>query len=109
MWCEGNKTGDGTNEWLELDLGVSTSVSRLVLRNGSAYSFTYFMKANRGTTATLTFGDGSTEAITLKDTISEQTISFAARSTSKVKITFTGVKKGSEYNDLCISEAYLLP
>ncbi len=109
MWCEGNKTGDGTNEWLEFDLGAPTSISKLVLRNGNAYSFGYFMKSNRATAATLTFADGSTEAVTLKDSISEQTIAFAPRTSSKVRVTFTGVKKGSEFNDLCMSEAYLLP
>jgi len=109
MWCEGNKTGDGTNEWIELDLGAPTSVSKLLLRNGNAYSFTYFMKSNRATGASLAFADGSTESVVIKDSISEQTIQFAPRTTSKVKITFTGVKKGSEFNDLCISEAYLLP
>ena len=109
MWCEGNKTGDGANEWLELDFGSSQSVSRLVLRNGNAYSFGYFMKSNRATGATLTFSDGSSEVVTVKDSISEQTIAFAPRSTSRVRVTFTAVKKGSEFNDLCISEAYLLP
>ncbi|MDP2310145.1 MAG: discoidin domain-containing protein [Pseudomonadota bacterium] len=109
MWCEGNKTGDGLSEWFELDLGGSQSVSKLVLRNGNAYSFGYFMKSNRATSASLTFSDGSSEAVTLKDSISEQTITFAPHTTSKVRVTFTGVKKGSEFNDLCISEAYVLP
>ncbi|MFN7142202.1 MAG: discoidin domain-containing protein [Myxococcota bacterium] len=110
MWCEGNKTGDGTNEWLELDLGAPQSVSKLVLRNGNAYSFAYFMKSNRATAATVTFGDGATETVTLKDTISEQTVNFAApHTTNKIRLTFTTVKKGSEFNDLCISEAYALP
>jgi hypothetical protein len=109
MWCEGNAKGDGTNEWLELTLAAPQTVSKLVLRNGNAYSFGYFMKSNRATAGTLTFADGSTEAITVKDSISEQTISFAPHDTAKVRLTFTGVKKGSEFNDLCVSEAYLLP
>ncbi len=109
MWCEGNTKGDGTNEWIELDLGGSQSVSKLLLRNGNAYSFSYFMKSNRALGATLTFSDGATETVAIKDTISEQTISFPAHTTSKVRVTFTGVKAGSEFNDLCISEAYLLP
>lgn len=109
MWCEGNKNGDGTNEWIEFDLGGPQSVSKLVLRNGNAYSFGYFMKSNRATAGTLTFSDGSTETIAIKDTVSEQTITFPARQTSKVKLTFTTVKKGSEFNDLCISEAYVHP
>ena len=45
----------------------------------------------------------------MKDSVSEQTISFPARETSKVRIAFTTVKKGSEFDDLCVSEAYLLP
>lgn len=109
MWCEGNKATEGTNEWIELDFGSSKSVSQLVLRNGNAYSFGYFMKANRALGATLTFSDGSTESVTIKDSISEQKIAFAPHSTSKVKIVFTSVKKGSEFNDLCISEAAFLP
>lgn len=109
MWCEGNAKTDGANEWIELGFAGPTSVSKLVLRNGNAYSFPYFMKSNRATGATLTFSDGSTETIAVKDSISEQTIPFAARSTSKVRITFTGVKKGSEFNDLCLSEAHFLP
>lgn len=109
MWCEGNKAGDGMGEWLEFNFGSEQSVSKLVLRNGNAYSFGYFMKTNRATAAQLSFGDGSTEAVVVKDTISEQTVSFAPRSTSKVRLTFNGVKKGSEFNDLCVSEAYFLP
>lgn len=109
MWCEGNTKTDGTNEWLEFNFAAPTQVSRLVLRNGNAYSFPYFMKSNRATAATLTFSDGSTEAVTVKDSISEQTISFPARSTGKVRVTFTTVKKGSEFNDLCVSEASFLP
>jgi hypothetical protein len=109
MWCEGNKKSDGTNEWMEVGFGGVTSVSKLVLRNGNAYSFPYFMKSNRATGATLTFSDGSTAPIVVKDSISEQTITFPAHDTSKVRITFTGVKKGSEFDDLCVSEAYFLP
>lgn len=109
MWCEGNKEGDGASEWLELDLGSSQRVSSLVLRNGNAYSFGYFMKSNRATSASLGFSDGSSESIVVKDGIGEQTIAFPPHTASKVRLTFTGVKKGSEFNDLCISEAYVLP
>ena len=39
VWCEGNKTGDGTGEWLDLAFNGAKSVSRLTLRNGNAYNF----------------------------------------------------------------------
>lgn len=106
VWCEGNKTGDGTGDWIEMSLGGSQSVSSLVLRNGNAYNLGVFMKSNRATQATLTFSDGGRETIAVRDTSVEQTIPFASHTTSKVRLTFDTVKKGSEYNDLCIAEAY---
>ncbi|MFZ5482126.1 MAG: discoidin domain-containing protein [Myxococcota bacterium] len=109
MWCEGNKTGDGTGEWIELKLGGARPVSQLVLRSGNGTSFSFFMKSNRATAATLTFGDGSRESITIKDSPSEQVISFQTRTTDKVRLTFDTVKKGTEFNDLCVSEVWLAP
>ena len=102
-----NKKSDGTGEWVEFTFPGSQSVSKLVLRNGNAYSLTYFMKSNRVTAATATFSDGTSESLTIKDTITEQSIPFASpHDTSKVKLTFTTVKKGTEFDDLCLSEAY---
>lgn len=109
MWCEGNKTGDGTSEWLQFDFGSSQTVSKLKIRNGAGFSAAYFNKANRAVTGTLTFSDGSTETVNLKDMFFDQTITFPAHTTDRVKLTFTSVKKGTEFNDLCVSEAYFLP
>ncbi len=105
MWCEGNKAGDGTGEWLEFQLASTQSVSKLTLINGIATSMPFWMKANRATQATLAFSDGSSEVVAVKNSMMSQTISFPAHSTSKVKVTFSGVAKGKEFNDLCISEA----
>ncbi|MBA2320604.1 MAG: discoidin domain-containing protein [Deltaproteobacteria bacterium] len=105
-WCEGNKTGDGTGEWLEFQLGGHKNISSVTLVNGLASSLSLFMKANRATTATLTFSDGSTAQIVVKNSPTAQVIPFPAKSTSSVKMTFTGVAKGKEFNDLCLSEAY---
>ena len=105
MWCEGNKEGDGTGEWLEVDLGAATQVSKLSLINGIGTSMVYWFKGNRAESATLTFDDGSTQTIAIKNTFKMQDIAFTPVSTSKVKITFDKVAKGKEFNDLCISEA----
>ena len=107
MWCEGNKASDGTGEWLELTLSGSSTVSKLHLLNGIGSSMTMWFKGNRATKATLAFDDGSTETVAVKNTFKTQEIAFAPRKTGKVKITFDEVSKGKEYNDLCISEAYL--
>ncbi len=105
VWCEGNKTGDGTGEWLDFTFAGTQSVSTLDLRNGNAYNIGVFMKSNRALAGTLTFGDGSRESIAIKDTLIDQKISFPAHTTNKVRLTFDTVKTGSQYNDLCIAEA----
>lgn len=108
MWCEGNKSSDGTGEWLELGFAGTQSVSGVKIRSGG-YSMDLFKSTNRPTAATLKFGDGSTETINFKDMLFEQTFSFSTRTTDRAKITFTGVKKGEKYDDMCVSEITFVP
>ncbi len=105
MWCENQKDGDGTGAWVEYRFGQTVRVGALLLLNGNAYDTTFWRKSNRATDITLTFSDGSRETIAVKDFIMLQTLRFPARDTSSVRITFDAVKVGTEYNDLCISEA----
>lgn len=109
VWCEGNKAGDGTGEWLDLAFTSPMTVSSLVLRNGNGSSFGLYMKSNRAAALTLTFADGAKEAVSLKDSMSEQTVTFPAHTTDRVRLQFTSVKKGTEFNDLCVAEVSLLP
>jgi hypothetical protein len=109
LWCEGNPEGDGTGESITFDFGQTTMVSKLKMHNGSAGSFKAFMAANRAKAGKLSFSDGTSLDISIKTSLMEQTISFPAKSTAKVTLTFTGVVKGSSYNDLCIAEARFLP
>jgi len=106
MWCEGNKTGDGTGEWLQVNFAGPTAVSSMTLINGIGTSLPFWMKANRAGAATLTFSDGSTADVTLKNAMLPQTVTFPAKTTSSVKISFSAITRGKEFNDLCISEAY---
>lgn len=107
MWCEGNKEGDGTGEWLEIQLNKPMPVSKLNLVNGMASSLILWMNGNRATSATLAFSDGSTHDIEIKGTKSPQTIEFPQKTTESVRITFTGVTQGKKYNDLCLTEVSL--
>jgi len=106
MWCEGNVDGDGTGEWVELDFGTRSRISSLVLSNGNAFGFKAFMNANSATAGTLTFSDGSTAKITIKPSMMEQTISFTPHTTQTVRLTVDAVRKGKEFNDLCLSELH---
>ena len=105
MWCENQSDGDGTGAWVEYRFGKTVRVGTLELLNGNAYDTTFWRKSNRATSITLGFSDGSSEVIAVKDFIMLQTLRFPARDTSSVRITFDAVKVGTEYNDLCISEA----
>lgn len=105
LWCEGDTEGDGTGEWIEMDFGQTQQVSSLELVNGNAYDFMFFMKGNSATELELSFSDGSTQTVTVKSSPMKQTIPLSTVSTSKVKLTATGVKKGKEFNDLCLAEA----
>lgn len=107
MWCEANTGGDGTNEWLEWSFGNPRPISKVTINNGNATSLSVNMKSNKALKAKLQFDDGSTAEITLKPSPTAQVITFPARTTSKVRMTFLGVQKGSDpaQNDLCISEA----
>ena len=112
---------------LSLAKPVSTSTIRLKVKanyNGSTWQDTAIseiqvfdagaddqvrpvaLSASTTTAATLTFSDGSTATVEVKATVMPQTIAFPSKSTSNVTITFTGISKGKEFNDLCISEAY---
>ncbi len=109
MWCEGDKEGDGTGQWVEFDFGGATKVSKLELYNGNAFDFSSFMGANSATKATLTFSDGSAQTVSVKPSMMKQVIDLTPKTTSKVRITFDEVRTGKEFNDLCISEAAFLP
>ena len=106
MWCEGNAEGDGAGEWVEVNFGTSKQVSQVSLINGVGGNLGAWMKSNRATKATLTFSDGSSEQVSLKNSFAMQTVNFSSRQTSKVRVTVDEIYKGKEYNDLCISELY---
>ena len=104
--CDSNSDGNGEGEWLEFQFKEAKKVSMLGLVNGIGGSIKYWMKGNRVTSATLSFDDGSTQTVAVKNTMLPQMISITPKTTSKVKLTFDAVVQGKEYNDLCISEAY---
>lgn len=106
MWCEGNADGDGVGEWIEFQFDAPTKIANLELLNGIGGSVKYWMLGNRATGAKLEFSNGSSQTIEIKNSGRMQTIPLKPVTTDKVRMSFTSVYKGKEYNDLCISEAY---
>jgi len=108
-WCENDKDGDGTGEWVEITLAGSQKISTMFVLNGMGVTTEIHKKGNVAKTAKLEFSDGSTQDVSLKPFFFPQKVVLKPVQTGSVKITFTGVQRGSDYNDLCISEVHFLP
>lgn len=114
MWCEA-APGDGVGEWIELDFGKPTELSKLSLVNGNAYSLGFWMKSNRVTGLELAFSNGSTQQVAVKNVMLPQLIALDPVTTTKVHMKVTEVQAGKEaaadeaYNCVCISEAAFMP
>lgn len=106
MWCEGNKSSDGSAETLTYTFNTKRTVDTLHVNNGIGTSIKYFMKGNRAQNVTLAFGDGSTQKIKLANTMLPKSYPLTPVTTDSVKVTFDDIVKGSEFDDLCLSEAY---
>lgn len=106
MWCEGDASSDGAGRWVQYDFKTKTTLKELHVRNGIGTGLKYFMKGNRAAKVTLTFDDGSTQAIDLANTMLHKKYDLTPVSTKSVKVTFDSIKKGSEFDDLCMSELY---
>lgn len=103
FWCEGNKASDGVGETLELVFEKATPVSSVNICAGMC-AFGTQQKGNIPTRVTLSFSDGSTQSVDLKVSPLAQTIPLTPRTTSSVKLKIDTVKKGTEFDDACISE-----
>jgi hypothetical protein len=109
FWCEGNKAGDGVGEWIEVKFDRRTTVGSMAILNGMGSSAEVHKRGNVATGATLTFSDGSKADVALKAFFLPQTVKFPARATDSVRVAFTGVRPGTDFNDLCVSELSFLP
>lgn len=109
MWCEGVADGDGVGEWVEFDLGGSTSVKGMKICAGMCSGFDMFKKGNAPTTLTALFADGASQQFTLKELPLPQAVTFdSAHATGTVKLRIDAVRAGSEFNDTCISDVEFL-
>ena len=103
MWCEGD-AGDGTGQWIEADFGGTRTIRHLEMVNGNGYGLKFWMKSNAATEMTATFADGTSKTLPIKKTMIKQQIDLGGVTTSSIRLTFTQVAAGKEFNDLCMSE-----
>ncbi len=108
FWCEGNKSGDGVGEWIQLQLDAPTRITGMSICNGMCTTPDMLKKVNAPSQLTLQFSDGSTQTVDVKSIMPmQQSVTLTPVTTSSVKITVAAVRAGSEFNDTCISEVTL--
>jgi len=105
MWCEGDKESEGIGEWVEFELAETATISSMKVCPGMCASLSIHKTGNMPSRIALEFGDGATQTVDLKDLPLDQPVRFAApHRTDKVKMKIEAVRKGTKYDDTCLSE-----
>jgi len=107
FWCEGNKTSDGVGEWVELMFDAPTPVRAVEVCTGMC-TVDAFLRGNAPSKITLQFPDGSTQALDLTMALVPQKYALSPVTAASVKVRVDAVRKGSEFNDACLSELTFL-
>jgi len=109
MWCEGDKESEGVGEWIEFQLDENTTISSMKVCPGMCASFAIHKTGNMPKKVTLDFGDGASQSVEFKDIPLDQPVKFSApHKTDKVKMKIESVRKGSKFDDTCLSEVSFL-
>jgi hypothetical protein len=114
-WNEASR-GDGTGEWIELQLVKRTRISRVEVFPGflgvSRRGFDLFAANNRPAHLTVSVGDDrrfeadladSAETVVI-ETSDPATVALNAQPTDRVRVTIRSVYSGTRWNDLCLTE-----
>jgi F5/8 type C domain len=109
-WCEGNKTGDGVGEWLQYTFAAPTRITAVSVCSGMCTTSDLLKKGNAPSKVTLTFSDGTSQVVDLKSLmpIPSKVTLTAPVTTGSVKLTINEVRKGTDYDDACLSEITFL-
>lgn len=105
FWCEGNTKTDGVGEWIEFKFDAPTRISALSVCNGMCSTTEILKKGNAPSRVTLSFSDGTSQAVDLKALMPlPQKVPITPVTTSSVKVRVDAVRKGTDFDDSCISE-----
>jgi hypothetical protein len=105
FWCEGNKSGDGVGDWLEFAFDAPTRITSMSICNGMCSTTDILKKGNAPSHVTLQFSDGSTQGFDLKALVPlPQKVTLVPVTTASVKMKIDAVRKGTDFDDSCVSE-----
>jgi hypothetical protein len=104
FWCEGNKAGDGVGEWVQVQFDAATPIKGVKICTGMCTTDA-FVRGNAPSKVALQFSDGSVQHLDLKTAAPlPSPYPITPVTTSSVKVTIEAVRKGTEFNDACLSE-----
>lgn len=101
-WVEGS-SGGGAGEWLEFTFDTEREIHSVQICNGYHKSEKAFKNNARAKSATLTFSDGSSHALSLPDDMSCHDYPLPMPKGSKARLTINDTYKGAKWQDMAIS------
>ncbi|HET7464044.1 MAG TPA: discoidin domain-containing protein [Longimicrobium sp.] len=102
VWVEG-ADGDGSGDWIELNLRSPTTVCRVGIVNGYGNGPRYY-ENERVRDAVLTFSNGSWQRIHLTDNNDLQYFDVTPTNTQTVRLAIESVYPGTRWSDAAIGE-----
>ncbi|MHB0981202.1 MAG: discoidin domain-containing protein [Thermoleophilia bacterium] len=105
-WAEGVE-GDGTGEWVRLDLGGPTKLTTIEIANGYQKDERRFSGNPRVETLRIEYSDGSSQLVRVHDDMGFQIITAPPTPTEWVKLVIESTYPGDTWEDTSISEVRL--
>lgn len=102
VWVEG-ASGDGTGEWIQLNFPSAARITKLGVVNGYGNG-PRFLENERIRDAEISFSDGSSRKIQLRDSNDLQYFDVGTHDTYWVRLTIESVYHGSRWTDAAIGE-----
>lgn len=102
-WAEG-RSDSGIGEWLQMILPAPQTLQQITVINGCRRLGEKYILNHRVKRARLTFSNGSTQDVVLKDTHKPQVVKFRSVRTRSVRLTITSIYKGKLGHTTCLTE-----
>lgn len=102
-WAEG-RSDVGIGEWLQMILPTPQELTKITVINGCRRLGENYTLNSRIKEAQLTFSDGSTQDIVLKDSNKPQVVNLRSVKTRSVRLTIRSVYQGKLGHTTCLTE-----
>ncbi|MED5374515.1 MAG: hypothetical protein VX899_26095 [Myxococcota bacterium] len=103
-WTEGDESGSGLGEWVQVDFDGETNLTAFRIWNGTFTSYDMWNRSNRIKDLEIEFSDGSKQTFTLTDEMKSEYIELKPVKASWAKLRIKSVYSGTTFTDTAVSE-----